>query len=283
MKVLFRYLFSLSAGLLLATCSDKPEIPPTLTVSGTPQSTLSSAPNTVTLSVTTTAAWTASSNQSWCRPDIKSGSGNGTVIVTVDENQTYDGRTAEITFSNAEHGLKSSVTLSQAQKDAILPAKNSYKLKAEATDLNFEVSTNVDFQVSIDVAWITRTEARALQEVPVSFHIDQNPTFEPREGTISLTHGAIKQEIKILQEGREQTSYVVITHTNQEYSVPILTGDGLSGVIQWGDDTSEEYRTTASHLYTGEAPHTVTIESLGAAYIRFDHVKGITRINLSEF
>lgn len=283
MKTLFKYLLILSGSLLLTTCSDEPEIPPTLTVSGAPQSTFGPSSTTLTLNVTTTVAWTAKSNAGFCHLDTKSGMGNATVTITIEENQTYNDRTAEITFSNAEHGLEAKVSVSQAQKNAILLSKNSYTVDYKACDLELKVSTNVDFQTSIDAEWITHTESRVLQEVPVVFHIAENPDVEPREGTITLTHEDIKQEIKVVQEGKPEPSYINILHTNLEFSAPLITGKYLSGTIHWGDNNSEEYDASATHVYTQETSHTISIETLGAENISFDNVIGIIRINLSEF
>jgi len=94
----------------------------------------------------------------------------------------------------------------QAQKNAIIVAKNEYTVEAAGGDLKFEVNTNVDFKVETSVDWMKQnTESRGLEAKPLSFKIAENTTEEAREGVITISSGDLKQEIKVIQKAKGKT------------------------------------------------------------------------------
>jgi hypothetical protein len=124
----------------------------------------------------------------------------------VSANETYDSRESEITFTHKETGEVSTVKVVQAQKDAIIVAKNEYTIEAAGGELNFEVSTNVDFKVETSVGWIKENAgSRGLDSKPLSFTIEGNASDESREGLITISSGELKQTIKVVQKGISKT------------------------------------------------------------------------------
>ncbi|WP_276863371.1 BACON domain-containing carbohydrate-binding protein [Mediterranea massiliensis] len=118
---------------------------------------------------------------------------------TVAVNESYDARTAEITFINKENNIEEKVYIIQVQKDAILVAQNEYIVGPEGDRLDFAVNANVDFTVETSVDWIQQTATRGLVEKPLSFTITENTTDKSREGEIIISYGELKQTIKIVQ------------------------------------------------------------------------------------
>lgn len=118
---------------------------------------------------------------------------------TIDANDTYDSRSAEIIFCNKDSGIEETVLIKQVQKDAILVAQNEYTVKSQGEILNFSVNTNVDFNIETSVDWIKNVKTRGLSEKPLQFVIDANDTGINREGEIFITHNELKQTIKIIQ------------------------------------------------------------------------------------
>lgn len=71
----------------------------------------------LSLSFTTNKAWTAASDQTWCKLDKTSGSsGNATITLTLEANTTEQERTAKITIKAGT--ATATATVKQAKKEA---------------------------------------------------------------------------------------------------------------------------------------------------------------------
>lgn len=121
---------------------------------------------------------------------------------TVAANDTYDARTAEITFINKENNVAETVKVTQVQRDAIVVAQSEYTVPSEGGSLDFTVNTNVDFTVESSVEWIAQTDTRGLTEKPLHFTVAENTSDDAREGVITLVAGELKQEIRVIQSGK---------------------------------------------------------------------------------
>ena len=118
-------------------------------------------------------------------------------------NEEYDQRTAEIKFSNADKGLSEVVTIVQAQKDAIVIAEDSYSVSGQGDAIEIAVDHNVEFDIEIDVDWISQSQTRALETSTLIFNVAQNETDAERSGTITFTskdNDEISQVITVKQE-----------------------------------------------------------------------------------
>jgi hypothetical protein len=119
---------------------------------------------------------------------------------SISANASYDSRETEILFTNKETGEVLNVKVIQAQKDAILVAKNEYSMEAAGGELKFDVNTNVDFTVETSVDWIVQnTDSRGLTTKSLSFNVTENASDDSREGLITISSGKLKQEIKVIQ------------------------------------------------------------------------------------
>lgn len=211
-----------------------------------------------------------------------------TRYISISANEDYDNRTAEIRFTCKGTDLEEVVTITQMQKNAILVAQNEYEVKAVGQILAFDVNTNVeDFGVELSADWIERMpDTRGLKVVPLRFLVTPNESNEAREALIILSKEEVRQEIKVIQAGRMDGSVVRITHINQTFQAPLITGSNLTGgSIQWGDGTVTPYDEDQLpvHTYEDQQEHTVTIESYGAEDIRLENIVGVTKIDLSGF
>ncbi len=121
---------------------------------------------------------------------------------TVDANEEYDNRSAEIIFRNEDSGLEEVVVVHQMQLDAIVLAMDLYEVDAAASQLIFDIEANVDFEVFTEGDWITYSPTRGLTTHELCFDIAENTSEEEREGTIIITSGDIRQEVKVVQAGK---------------------------------------------------------------------------------
>lgn len=123
------------------------------------------------------------------------------VYYYVDNNQTYETRTAEIVVTNKKNKKSETVTVTQAQRDVIVVAQNRYYINSKGGNIEIEVSNNVDFDVEISADWITQVQTRALNQQTLVFAVATNTALVAREGTIKFISkdGSITQTIKINQ------------------------------------------------------------------------------------
>ena len=132
-------------------------------------------------------------------------------------NEEYDQRTAEIKFSNADKGLSEVVTIVQAQKDAIVIAEDSYSVSGQGDAIEIAVDHNVEFDIEIDVDWISQSQTRALETSTLIFNVAQNETDAERSGTITFTskdNDEISQVITVKQETDTSKIYYTTTDGN---------------------------------------------------------------------
>ena len=128
-----------------------------------------------------------------------------TLRYTVDANTTYDSRETSIIITS--DNLADTINIAQAQKDAIVLAKNEYEFEAEGGELDFEILTNVDVTVSIPDSisnWVKQVKSRALVSQTLHFDISPCDLSESRSGTITLSGGNAVQKILIKQDGLKE-------------------------------------------------------------------------------
>ena len=202
----------------------------------------------------------------------------------ISTNESYDSRTADIRFLNTDLGLEEKITIVQMQRNAILIAQKEYVVPANVTELSFEVNSNVDFKVTTSDQWIRElVESRALKETKLRFVLDENSSALSRVGAIYITSGKLEQVIQVVQEGWTQTGHFVIVHTNRKFEIPLLSGNNVSGRVDWGDGTVDDYVKGLSHTYNHSSEHVVTTDVVGASDIRISGIKGIVQVDLTEF
>lgn len=136
----------------------------------------------------------------------------------ISANDTYEERQATVILQNDKYAISTSIVIKQLQKDAIILSKNEYLIGSKGGELNFEILTNVDFNVMVNADWIKRQEAntKALRNESLHFDIAENSSQEVREATIVIQSEKIKQTISIRQEekGNDREILMSIYKTN---------------------------------------------------------------------
>ncbi|MBQ5720196.1 MAG: DUF4932 domain-containing protein [Alistipes sp.] len=138
----------------------------------------------------------------WIAENITRATSTNTYYFDIDTNEEYDNRTAEIKFTNKENKLSETVTITQLQRDAIVVAESEYFFYEDGGELDFEINTNLDVEVSISQdaqSWIKQVDTRGLQSKELHFDIATNNSDNDREGIISIIGGDITQRIIVRQ------------------------------------------------------------------------------------
>lgn len=128
-----------------------------------------------------------------------------TYYYTILPNDGYESRSAEIIYRNRTDGVEERVVINQAQKDAIVLANRLYEVSNSGGNIEMDVAHNVDYNISINVDWITEVETKAMATDHMTFNVVANTGYDNREGLITFTSadGNIKQEVKVCQASED--------------------------------------------------------------------------------
>ena len=106
----------------------------------------------------------------------------------VKENTTNGKRTGKVVFLNSSKGIADTLTIAQAQNNALILSQKKYEVPDAETIINVMYQTNVEVEYSIPdafIGWIKAVSAsRALGEFSQSFVISSNEGYDSREGYI---------------------------------------------------------------------------------------------------
>lgn len=210
----------------------------------------------VELSTNADYEYTIPADCNWIKPVTKTkGVSNYQHYFLVEQNETYSNRDGKIDFINKDTRESKTVTVSQLQKDAIIPASESFTVEANSQVLEFGISSNVDYEITSDTDWIkiAQTETKALINKNISLEISQNDGYESRTGTVVVKSKDITQKVEIIQRPWAHRWTVSILHSEEDFTVPNFSGRNMGGTTEWGDGKSDTYKTGATHKYSNNA------------------------------
>ena len=192
-------------------------------------------------------------NVSWLRAVQTRGLTLHTLTYEYDANTSYDSREAKIVVTNIKTNQSETITITQAQKDAIVLAKDSYTVESKGGQIEIEVGHNVDFDVEIFSDWITLGQTRAFTTETLTFNVARNPNNDNREGTITFKSkdGNLSQTVKVYQA---QEDALVISQKD------IVVGDE-SGTVSFEIQTNVEFKVSVPNVSWLRAVQTRSLTS----------------------
>lgn len=212
-RVLAVALILFSVAFCFYSCQKAPE----LTITSTSAVDLSVDGSSGSITFTANRDWTASSSDSWVSISPSSGkASDGTVTVTVrcNANTTYDDRTATVTIRMED--LSKTVTVRQpANKGVILP-KQLFDLQSDANSIDVEVQANVQYTVSSSVDWIKQAGTKGLTSKTLTFSIEENKTYDPREGKITIKPQDSNVQEQVISVKQAQKDALNVEKTSYE-------------------------------------------------------------------
>lgn len=177
---------------------------------------------------------------------------------TVSPNDTYDSREVKIVFYNPkDKNVADTVTIYQLQKDAIVLAQDEYIMEAEGGELDFTVSANVEFKVSVSADWIEQISTRGLIDKRLKFVVKENTSDENRETVITISNDKLEQHIKVIQKGKnifsiKQKEYTV-SAAGEQIRVEV-TATGKYSIqmpeVDWIAEVTTKATVTNTHVFT---------------------------------
>lgn len=127
-----------------------------------------------------------------------------TLYYTIDANETYDSREAKIVYRNKKNDVAETLTIVQAQKDAIILGQKEMTVKADGGTIEVKLSANVAYEVKMpDDNWITTTTTRGLTEHTLYYNVAKNLGEDSRSAKITFTNkdNGLEEVLTVNQEG----------------------------------------------------------------------------------
>lgn len=211
-----------------------------------------------TLSFSASADWSVSLSETKAVPDwltvepMSGKAGQATLTITAQPNENYEDRSAIITICSGS--ASKSLPVYQKKKNALILSKDKYELSDEATDIDVEVKSNIDFEVKILNDWITQVQTKGLTTHQLKFHIAANEWTDNREGRIVIKSKSsdLADTVHVYQS--RQNSLVL---NQREYSVSeeggtidVVLKSNMDFTVQMPDvDWIEEVQTKSLQTY----------------------------------
>ena len=138
------------------------------------------------------------------------GNGNGTLLITTDQNSTLSDRMATITLTS-DGGLKQIISVRQTSSDPGLTiTKKVYEFEAVPTAsqlLNISSNTNWNITMPSGVDWIhLSATSGSAGATPVDITVDEIQTDADRQATFTIQYGTGSAEITVKQAGKTSIS-----------------------------------------------------------------------------
>ena len=166
---------------------------------------LTSDAQTIDIEVQANVEFAVSISDDWVKHTGTKALTSKTLTFGVEENESYDGRSATITIKPQDGSVPEQVvSVRQAQKDALIVTDTSFNLPYGGGGVEIKVEANVDFEVKPQADWIHYVQTKALSSSTVYLTVIKNETCSDREGTVVIKQidGSLMHTVTIRQAGQ---------------------------------------------------------------------------------
>ena len=159
------------------------------------------------------------------------------------------------------------------------------ELETEAIELDYReqrveigVKTELNVDVAEEVLWIT---VIGVEDGKVKLSVKENSTESSREADVTITAGEHSSILHITQLPKPELFELKLGHRASFLDSPVWGGESVSGRVDWGDGTIEEYEEGASHEYTDSQKRTATFEMEGAESFKIEQLGEIESVEIT--
>lgn len=159
--------------------------------------------------------------------------------------------------------------------DTILEVETTeMSVSFEAQNVDIKVVCNEEFDVEIEADWLRLYNVREEEGANlVVLSIEENEAAEVRSAEVIIVAGEVRHTVTITQSGAVVVSMeVAIGHYDKLMTSPKWGGEAVSGTINWGDGTTEEYVEGATHYYVEGEIHTATFTMSGTTSFEIEAI-----------
>ena len=151
--------------------------------------------------------WSIENESGWCKTDVASGEGDGTVKVTAEAYYENADRNAVLTVKAGNETRTVQVT--QKHEDALILSKDKFDVAQEGGTISVEWQSNVDCRLTIPWkfdSWIKEApKSKGMETTTFDLVISKNDEFEKREGFVVVSGNGLKDTVHIYQVANERT------------------------------------------------------------------------------
>ncbi len=151
--------------------------------------------------------WSIENESGWCKTDVASGEGGGTVKVTAEAYYENADRNAVLTVKAGDK--TKTVQVTQKHEDALILSKDKFDVAQEGGTISVEWQSNVDCRLTIPWkfdSWIKEApKSKGLVTMTFDLVVSENETYDKREGFVIVSGNGLKDTVHIYQVANERT------------------------------------------------------------------------------
>ena len=152
----------------------------------------------------------------------------------------------------------------------------------EEQRVEIEVLCNEEFDVKEEVFWLAVVDVREGDRKVIVLNVLENDSAEARCADVVIVAGERTRTVTIAQSGVSMVSMEVsIGHRSATLESPKWGGEAVSGSINWGDGTAEEYAEGATHNYADGESHTAIFTMSGAKSFVIERIGGMESLTIA--
>lgn len=184
--------------------------------------------------ITCPAAWTASSDKTWLTLSTASGSAEGSITLTPEENLTTSDRSATVTVVSTLNNLKRTVVVSQPAFIFEIGTSTytfNSPIGADNSALSVAVNCSADWTVATEADWLTLSKSGATGNGSFDVTTSTNINTTPRTADVTVTsvRNGLTEKVAITQNAYEfdaTADNVTLTACPSEAVVKNITCSG---------------------------------------------------------
>ena len=229
---------------------------------------IASDARTIDVEVQANVEYSVSVSDSWIKQAGTKGLTSKTLSFAVEANGTYDARSATITIK-PQSGEAQAISVTQAQKDALLVSNASYSMPYGGGEIDVKVESNVEFEVKSGVDWIQYVQTKGLSTSTVVLKVSENGTYKAREGKVTLAQkgGSLTKTVTVKQAGRVAVTGVTLNKTSLKLMVgetvtlkaTVKPDNATDKSVTWSSDKTKVAKVDKNGKVTAVAGGTATI------------------------
>jgi hypothetical protein len=163
---------------------------------------------------------------------------------SVDENKTYDDRSASVVFRSKDGALTDTLFVTQRQLNALILSEKAYSLDNNAHDITVKVRANIAYSVEVEtgVDWVAEINTKALTEYSHTFHVSSNPDQAYRSAVVRFkSENPSLADSLVIEQGLSDVTSLSTKGTANCYIVEkegfytfdaTVIGNGNKGIMQ---------------------------------------------------
>lgn len=202
--------------------------------------------------IKTDGTWSAKSNDDWIHVSPLSGSGNSTLIVSVDENTADYSRTGSVDVSVGD--ITQTIAVTQTGKYITITPTSQDAIPSNGGTHQIHISSNESWTATCDVDWLTLSTDKGEGEIDITLTAQDNPSIYERSATTTFTP-LYTTPIKVVTL---QAARYLRTNVNQ---VSFFSKGGTSEVITIDTDASFSIKTSDSWFTVNQNAKTFTVSA----------------------